>query len=471
LAAAQLLLLLLLHRPSTAALVVVEGPHGLHGFALASPPYQFTYNAVDTRVRAPLALVEMADFEYGFGRIAGYRGIQSLAGKIVLHLDPPLEFCSAEQLFVCSAHLACWAGQRQTRKRSRSPSRANACNMWSLGDTRSLAHPVAVDVTSVEMVPLLAALHAGHELVAELSPSAFAGRSAYGSWWYWLLSALVIVKFHAFVRADGGLRASVPVLMLLLELWLCLLRFVLCTVDPFYEQRLLPFREALLALSQMVTLATVSSSLFLVFFADAVASSDSTSLPPPAELLTLRFPPTLLLLTSRCPMWYSAYCLLPTSPCCQLPTAHSALSLHHALSVGIPSVRIVNPRYKRGLLWINLVVVASYGCFDKLTFTVRPEGNDGRLWGIVKIVHYAVLFPLAITVMASVTAWRVRTTLRAAVTPPRIVVRITNFISRAIVIEFALIVLGLGSMMCVEGPRATNIVLTSMLHSLFIAKR
>jgi len=83
LAALQFLL-----RPSTAALVIVAGPRELVGLSLASPRFAFTPETF--RVRAPLALADSADFEYGPGRIGAYSGNQSFTGKIVVHINVPL---------------------------------------------------------------------------------------------------------------------------------------------------------------------------------------------------------------------------------------------------------------------------------------------------------------------------------------------------------------------------------------------
>jgi hypothetical protein len=218
----------LLLRPSTAALVVVEGPRELVGLSLASPPFDFTPDTF--RVRAPLALVDADDFDYHPGRIGAYRGKQSLEGKIVVHVNVPWKFSSAEQHARKLGALGAvgWAMANEGMLVFR-PVACYACRTWNVGDTRSLASPFAVDITSGEMPALLDALRAGLELVAELSPSPLPGKAAYGSWWYWLLSAactlqvwnvfeLAIAKLHAFVRADGGLRASIPQLLLMVEL-------------------------------------------------------------------------------------------------------------------------------------------------------------------------------------------------------------------------------------------------------------
>jgi hypothetical protein len=348
LAALQLLL-----RPSTAALVVVEGPREFVGFSLASPPFKFTPETF--RVRAPLALVDADDFDYRHGRIGAYRGNQSLEGKIVVHVNVAWESVSMEQHARKLGALGAvgWA-MANVDILFLHPVQCYACRGWSVGDTRSLASPVAVDITSPEMLPLLDALRAGLELVAELSPSPFPGRAAYGSWWYWLLSAactlqichvfeLAIAKLHALVRVDGGLRASVPQLLLAVELCICLLRFVICSVDPFIVMRLVPFRVTSSVLTLSITLSTVASSLFLVFFAEAAASS------------------------------------------------------------GMASMRIA-PRYRRGLLVFSVVALAMDICINYLSFAVKLRGAPSSFWVMIKTINNGVIFPVTITVMAYVTA-------------------------------------------------------------------
>jgi len=229
-------------RPSTAALVVVAGPRELLGLSLTSPPFAFTPETF--RVRAPLALVNSADFDYAPGRPDTYRGNQNFSGKIALHVNVPWGSASAEQNARALGALGAvgWAMANEGDVGLFTPVTGYNTHRWIRGDTRSLATPVAVDITSREMLPLIAALRAGKELVAELSPSPFPGRAAYGSWWYWLLSAVVtlqlcivlelaLTKLHAFIRSDGGLHlSSIPQLLLLVEIWLCALRFVFCTV-------------------------------------------------------------------------------------------------------------------------------------------------------------------------------------------------------------------------------------------------
>mmetsp|Transcript_34617 Transcript_34617/g.81671 ORF Transcript_34617/g.81671 Transcript_34617/m.81671 type:complete len:612 (+) Transcript_34617:397-2232(+) len=301
------------------------------------------------------------------------------------------------------------------------PVPCTACRMWDLRDTRSLARPVAVDITSRDMMALVDGLQAGLELVAELSPSPFPGRAAYGSWWYWLLSAvctlqictvfeLAIAKLHAFARADGGLRASLPQMLLLLEILLCLLRFVFCTLDPFFSHWLIPFHGMAVLFTLSVTLSTVSSALFLVFFLDAAASS------------------------------------------------------------GMASVTIADPRYRRGLLWVVVAALGWHVLFDSLSFTVRPPEKLGRFYIIVKCIYLGGIFPSAITALACFTTLRVRKSLRAAIAPPRVVARITQFMIRAIIVELTFMTLGVGYMWAIMGLREWDIVWTALLQSLLITK-
>ncbi|KAJ1641441.1 hypothetical protein T492DRAFT_2376 [Pavlovales sp. CCMP2436] len=343
-------------------------------------------------------------------------------GKIVVHHDVPWGLVSAEQHVRALGALGAvgWVMANTDELVLRAQDPCTACQMWSMGDMRSLSHPVAVDITSRESVPLVGALRAGLKLVAELSPSPFPGARANGSWWFWLLSGactlqicivfeLAVAKLHAFARTDAGLRASVPVIMLLVELWLCLLRFVLCTVDPFFSHFIVPFRETALVLSQASLLSTVSSSLFLVFFADAAASS------------------------------------------------------------GMASVTI-GSRYKRRLLWFISTCIVLYVVVDVLSFIVLAPVDQGRFFIIFKILYLGFCFPAVTLVMAIVTSRRVHKALRAAWMPPRIVDRINTFMVRAIVLELLYLILGTGYLFAIVGAREWDIAWSALLHSLLITK-
>jgi len=180
-------------------------------------------------------------------------------------------------------------------------------------------------------------------------------------------------------------------------------------IDPFFAHAIVPWRENVIVLSQSTVLSTITSSLFLVFFADAASSS------------------------------------------------------------GMASVTIADPRYKRGLLWFNVVAVLWYAIVEILSWTIRVKSMN-RIFIILKIGYIGLLFPAVITAMATVTARRVRKALRAAIAPSKIVDRINFYMVRAIVLELAFMVIGVVYLWSCVGSRAFEIIWLALMYTVLVTK-
>lgn len=362
--------LALLVATASAELLIIEGPSELVGTSLLSPRYSFSPE--NFRVRADLVLVEKRDFANDDFRTCpgAYGGNHSLAGKIVVMVNMASDSCSSERHARALGELGA-VGMVQANEGELvwDPVPGYETHRWSLGDSRALARPVAADVTSRRMVPLLSAMRAGATVRAELSPSPNEHTRAFNSWQFaffrvwlsaqiWLVLELAVSKLYLFLRVDGGPQLSLPQMLLAVEILTCLVRVVECAVDPIHRLDFIPFElYTTLVVSQSTCLTTVSASLFLCYFAEAAASS------------------------------------------------------------GIASFRITARRYKLGLTIFNLGLIVSSAILDCMWFVVDTSAIFNFVM-YAKVALIGAVFPSMVLLFGIVTMRKVRLALLSSSAPP-----------------------------------------------------
>ena len=421
--AAGALLAIALFGVSVAELRVIEGPTELVGLSLASP--RFHFSPLDFRVRARLELVEYVDFDYDATSartcVGRYLGNRTLRGAIVVHINVPWQFCTPESHARALGELGAvgWV-QANEGDVLWQPVPGYNGQVWMGGDTRALARPVAVDITSSAMVPLLRALRAGRAIVVDVTPDVNEHTTAFDSWHFtfcrvvcavqaWLVIELCIGKLHAFVQSEGGLRASsLPQVLIAVELLTNSLRFAWTAIEPFYRARVLPLRiNVILFTSHTQALTSVSAVVFLAYYADGAATS------------------------------------------------------------GLASFRITQSRYRWAVAAFAVAALLGPAALETISFTVPPLFfNDFMIYKIFLITS---CFPAVALLVSIVVTVRIRQVLRKARTPPIVMQRITGYMARSIGFELVTMAVGSFYMWAIVGPWRRTWYQTAM-YVLFIAK-
>lgn len=286
---AWLHLLLALLPACSAQLRITAGPTELVGLDIAAPPFGFS-RARFAVADAKLVLTEAADWSYAGGRCPpAYVGARELRGAILVHAHPAWLTCSFEEHARGAADrhgVVAWAHWADSAALLGTVAGAHAL-VWKRGDARHLAAPPAVDTASPQLAPIVRALRAGAALRASLAPSTSEWASMRESAWFTLwqavcgMLALATAEFaaahlFAFIRADGGPRASIAHAMLVLEVGVNALRATSC-VDAYGQRAWLSVHAGYAFSLGALTAATVASALFLAHFAQAASRSGVAS--------------------------------------------------------------------------------------------------------------------------------------------------------------------------------------------------
>ena len=367
-----------------AEMVIIDGPLELRGTRLASPRMAFSPAAFS--VRAELAIVSAEDFDFHTnGSCPGtYLGNSThVAGKIVVAVSMPWDSCSYEQhARELDKHGAIGMANFNADQLAWDPTPGFACSCWRRGDSRFLASPVAVDITSRHANDLVAALRANAKVAAVLAPSPDPYLHMYNSLAYLALQVvltlqvvlvieLAMVRLISFLRVDGGLRGTIPQLLLTIEIVTALLRMVCVTVDPLSRMRYTDYATYSFSLSCAISLAQFNTALFLVYFAEAASSA------------------------------------------------------------GIASFLISTPKYKRSLVAFAVCLA----CFDN-AMTALWFWTDGRLpLFYCKFLITGAAYPSLLLLMCVATSWRVQQAMALAAAPPVVVERMGSGVRGSLILK------------------------------------
>jgi hypothetical protein len=153
------------------------------GAAFAAPPFAFSRATGAFATSGALVLTASNDWDYSSGCPPAYVGGASLRDALVVH-DGPSMSCSYEQhaRAAGAAGAAAWL-RCESYWFALGPTPGFDALAWRVGDSRVLAHPPAVDVTSARIAPLLAALRRGERAHAttpvDCCPDVTAGHSPF----------------------------------------------------------------------------------------------------------------------------------------------------------------------------------------------------------------------------------------------------------------------------------------------------
>ncbi|KAG8460825.1 hypothetical protein KFE25_010880 [Diacronema lutheri] len=264
---------------------VVQGPSDIVGLEPAAVP--FAFSARDFDVSGPAVLFREA--EWTSDCPPRYAGAASLAGAVVVSADGILSaLCSFEQraLGAQRAGAAAWVAALRagSYEHSLDPVPGYAENVWLAGDSRELTGIVAADARGRTSDAIVGALDAGDVLLLQLtpSPSRYASVASSRGFLFWrvvivlhcaAVLELALCRSYAFVRADGGLRATRQQMLLWLEVGACALRVAYFGGDPLEGSGLFNFETALTLSSVHLSAGAVSMAIFIVLFCEAVSAA------------------------------------------------------------------------------------------------------------------------------------------------------------------------------------------------------
>lgn len=273
--------------------LVVTAPPELAGLRLLAGAYAFAPVAFD--VDAQLVLTARSAWDYSacppaLREASAAVNNASLHGRIVVHDQPDLGRCSAEMHSRGAARegaVAWLAWLDDSVALGATPGRCKMC--WVLGDSRESSAGVAAEITQRAGEGLLASLRAGARVHARVRPSAtrwdrMRSSPALVAWQALVaLNSLELVELaachlYAFVREDGGLRANIAHVMMLVQILAGLVRVALGVVDPLWSRGTLDVESAALLLTLQAALGLLGSALFLVYLGSALDTGGLASL-------------------------------------------------------------------------------------------------------------------------------------------------------------------------------------------------
>lgn len=276
---ASLLLLAYLSARAGGALIVRSGPLQLVGLEL--PTSHMRFSTVGLTASGVLALTDESDWSYAScpGQFCPtYVGSRDLRGLLVVHTGINLASCS----FECHARAAealgvgGWVLWRPvTLLFDAVPGLSR--HFWWAGDTLKgggLRMPTA-DITHRSAIELIDVVRRGNEeiyadLVADESPyDRVWGSAAFAFWrvalilqFAWLIE-LSLCRLWAFILSDGGVRASIAQLVLMLEALIAIERAAFVAIDPLHATGLLTVPAANMLASAHIAGSVITHALFL----------------------------------------------------------------------------------------------------------------------------------------------------------------------------------------------------------------
>jgi len=272
-----------------ARVTVLEGSR-FAGISEIAAPLAFSPRSTPTPLEAQAAYVSAEDFSYATCPPT-YRGRVPLRGAIIVYDNPSFKLCSFESqartvlseggiavLFFMSSFAILDQVPGQTK------------HIWEPGDSFWLPGIFSADIFSNTLEPVVAALAAGEPMRLRVEGGDVSDfeRLYRSPWWMaWqvvnglhVLSnvELAITQLAAFIRADSGYRPGLlPHFMLSVELVLNIVRF-LFVLNANHSRGIYPSRATLVCLYSPQVLMTLTTGVFLAYFAQAARSVGMASL-------------------------------------------------------------------------------------------------------------------------------------------------------------------------------------------------